>query len=81
MADGDLLTLEQVRRAMNVYLDSVDLSRGARNRRYQNELDRQRYYQARNALASRSHTKTRRQWFEQHGIDVDRIKSLDRKNP
>lgn len=78
---GHLLTLEQVRRAMDVYLDSADLSRGARNRRYQEELDRQNYYQTRNAQASRSHTKTRRRWFEQHGIDVDRIKSLDRKTP
>jgi hypothetical protein len=78
---GNLLTLEQVRRAMDAYLDSADLSRVARQRRYTEELDRQRYYQSRNAQASRSHTKTRRAWFEQHGIDVDRIKSLDCKPP
>jgi SRSO17 transposase len=81
VTDGDLLTLEQVRRAMDIYLDSADLSRAARNRRYEEELDRQRYYQSRNAQASRSHTKTRRRWFEQHGIDVDRIKSLDWESP
>lgn len=77
VTDGNLLTLEQVRRAMDVYLDAVDLPRRARNRRYEEELGRQRYYQARNAQASRSHTKTRRLWFERKGIDVDRIRTLD----
>jgi len=81
VTDGDLLTLEQVRRAMDVYLDSADLSRRVRTRRYEDELNRQRYYQVRNAQASNSHTRTRRKWFEQQGIDVDRIKSLDWKNP
>ncbi len=62
---------------MDVYLDSADLSKAARTRRYEAELARQRYYQHRNAQASRSHTKTRRKWFEQQGIDVDTIKSID----
>ncbi len=35
VTDGDLLTLEQVRRAMDVYIDSQDLSRRARHRRYE----------------------------------------------
>lgn len=77
VTDGELLTFEQVRRAMDVFLDSADLSAAARARRYKEELERQRYYQTRNAQASRSHTKTRRRWFEQQGIDVDRIKSTN----
>ncbi len=74
--DGELLTMEQVRRAIDVYLDTMDLPKPDRQRRHQEELARQRYHQARNAAASRSNWKTRLTEFDTLGIDIDRIKSL-----
>jgi SRSO17 transposase len=71
----DRLTVEQVRSAMNTWLDTADLKPAARQKRYEKELHKQRYYQGRNRQARRSHTKTRIKQLQSQGIDVDRIKS------
>jgi SRSO17 transposase len=68
------LTTEQVRRAMNVWLQ-LAAGRLTRTERLQRELAKQRYYQHRNAQARRSHTKTRNARLQFLGIDPDRIKS------
>ena len=81
VTDAKRLTLEQVRRAMDVYLDAVDLPRAARLARYEAELKRIRYHQDRNATASRSHFKTRRKQYEAMGIDPTKIKSVHPKSP
>lgn len=69
------LTIEQVRRAMNAWLAAVDMKPAARHKRYQEELDHQRYHQRRNAQASASHTKTRIARLKALDIDPDTIKS------
>jgi SRSO17 transposase len=69
------LSIEQVRSAMNAWLAAVDLTPAARRERYQQELDKQAYYQRRNAHACRSHTKRRTAELQAQGINVDRIKS------
>ena len=69
------LTLEQIRRAMGVWLDAADLPPAARRRRYEKELKKMRYYQRRSAQASKSHTKTTMKRFEELGILVDELPS------
>lgn len=81
VVSGELLTVEQVRRAANVFLDCIDLSPRHRNQRYQHEVDRQAYHARRNAQASKSHRKTRRQRLADLGIDLDKIKSVPPKPP
>ena len=81
VASGELLTLEQVRRAANVFIDSIGLSRKTRRRMFQQEVDRQQYYQCRNAAASASHRKKRYRQLRNLGIDPDRIKSVYPKEP
>jgi SRSO17 transposase len=73
---GELLTMEQVRRATNVFVSSMGLPPGCRDRLYQEEVDRQTYYAQRNARAARSHHKTRRKRLAELGINPDKIKSL-----
>ena len=68
------LTTEQVRRAMNTWLEIAE-RRLTKAERFDRELAKQRYYQRRNAQARRSHTKTRRTRLKSLGIDPDRIKS------
>ena len=68
------LTMEQVRRAMNTWLEAA-AERLTTAERLQRELDKQQYHQRRNAQARRSHTKTRRARLKSLGIDADRIKS------
>jgi SRSO17 transposase len=68
------LTTEQVRRAMNTWLE-VARGRQTKVARLQRELAIQQYYQRRNAQARRSHTKTRKAKLRSLGIDADRIKS------
>lgn len=75
VATGELLTTEQVRRAMNIYLKGVGLP-SSRAQLYREELDRQKYYQQRNAAAARSHRKKRRRLLKALGINPDSIKSL-----
>jgi SRSO17 transposase len=73
--DGLRLSLEQVRSAMNTWLQSADLKPTAKTARYEKELEKQRYHQNRNEQARMSHTKTRRKRLARLGIDVDKIKS------
>lgn len=75
VSSGELLTTEQVRRAMNIYLEGARLPR-SRTHLYRDELDRQKYYQHRNATAAKSHQKKRRRQMEALGINPDSIKSL-----
>jgi SRSO17 transposase len=77
--DGELLTTEQVRRAMNVHLEVSDQPRRYRESAYENEIFRQTYYQQRNAQASKHHRKRRRKRLLELGIDPDKIKSVDVK--
>ncbi len=76
---GELVTTEQVRRAMNVYLEVAHLPPRYRNQKYAEEAERQRYYQQRNAAAAKSHRKKRRAILEALGIDTASIKSLKDK--
>lgn len=79
--DGDRLSLEQVRSAMNVWLDSADLPRKCQRQRFEKEQVQQQYYQRRTKQARLSHTKTRRRQLSAMGIDADRIKScFDQKD-
>lgn len=68
------LTMEQVRRAMNKWLE-VAAERLTTRERFQQEVDKQKYHQRRNAQAQRSHTKTRTARLQSLGIDPDRIKT------
>lgn len=74
------LTTEQVRRAMNVWLEAAR-GRVTKVARLQCELAKQQYYQRRNAQAQRSHTKTRKAKLRSLGIDVDRIKTCVPSSP
>jgi SRSO17 transposase len=78
---GELLTLEQVRRAANVFVESIGLPPRSRQQLYQDEVDRQTYYARRSAQASQSHRKTRNKRLAELGIDPDRIKSVSPKTP
>lgn len=74
------LTTEQVRRAMNTWLETAQ-GRLTKAARFQRELAKQQYYQRRNAQAQRSHVKTRMAQLRSLGIDVDRIKSCIPQSP
>ena len=71
----DRLSVEQVRSAMNVWLDTADLPAAARKKRVNKELKKQQYHQRRNKQARTSHTKTRIRQLAALGIGVDKIKS------
>lgn len=74
------LTTEQVRRAMNTWLEIAE-RRLTKAERFARELAKQRYYKRRNAQARRSHTKTRRARLKSLGINPDRIKSCVPRPP
>ena len=76
---GELLTTEQVRRAANVVVSSMNLPRRTRQQLCQEEVDRQNYHARRNAQSSLSHRKTRRKRLAELGIDADKIKSVPPK--
>ena len=78
VATGELLTTEQVRRAINIYLEGASLPSN-KTQLYRDELERQVYYQRRNAAAAKSHRKKRRRQLEALGINPDSIKSLNEK--
>lgn len=69
------LTVEQVRSAMNVWLQYCQLPPKPKLAAFQQELDRQQYHQNRNEQARQSHTKTRRRRLKALGIEPDTIKS------
>ncbi|MCH8840712.1 MAG: hypothetical protein IH831_08570 [Planctomycetes bacterium] len=71
----DRITVEQVRSAVNTWLDTADLPPSARRTRIEDELRKQQWYQRRNKQTRQSHTKTRISRFATLGIDVDKIKS------
>jgi SRSO17 transposase len=68
------LTMEQVRRAMNAWLEAA-AKQLTKAEEFEQELSKQRYYQRRNAQARRSHTKTRKARLKSLGIDAESIKS------
>lgn len=74
------LTTEQVRRAMNTWLEAAQGPQ-TKAARFQRELAKQQYYQRRNAQAQRSHVKTRKAQLRTLGIDADRIKSCIPQSP
>ena len=78
---GELLTMEQVRRAANVFVGSLGLPPRCRQERYQQESSRQQYYSKRNRQAAKSHHKTRLKRLSQLGIDPKKIKSIHTKPP
>ena len=80
VTSGELLTTEQVRRAANVMVQSLNLPPRTREQLYREESERQSYQIRRNAQASKSHRKTRRIRLAELGIDPDRIKSVPPKN-
>jgi len=69
------LTIEQVRSATNTWLSAADLKPAARRKRYEDELNNQRYHQRRNRQGRKSHAKTRIARLNALGIDVYKIKS------
>jgi len=70
----ECLTTEQVRRAINTWMQAT-APRLTKTERLEKELAKQQYYQRRNAQARRSHTKTKKARLKALGIDADRIKS------
>lgn len=74
------LTMEQVRHAMNTWLQTA-APRLSKRGRLEKELAKQQYYQRRAAQARCSHTKTRKARLTAVGIDVDRIKSCVPPSP
>lgn len=72
---ADRITVEQVKSAMDVWLQTADLPPKSRRKRFEAELEKQQYHQRRNQQARRSHTKTRIDRLTAMGIDVERIKS------
>jgi SRSO17 transposase len=77
---GELLTLEQVRRAANVVLQAMDLPPRCRRQRFEDEAERQTYHAHRNAQAAISHHKTRNERLREMGIDPDKIRSIVAKS-
>lgn len=74
--DKDLrVTVEQVRSAINVFLDAVDLPPRSRRQRFEKEIANQTYHQHRNDQACKSHTQTRIKQLQAIGINVEAIKS------
>jgi hypothetical protein len=71
----DRISLEQVRSAINVWLDAADLPPASRRKRFEEELEKQKYHQQRNQQARKSHTKTRIRKLMAMRIQVDKIKS------
>lgn len=79
----DRISVEQVRSAMNVWLEVADLPPSLQRNRFEQELEKQQYYQRRNRQARRSHTQTRIQRLAALGINIQRVKSClhDRAGP
>jgi len=74
----DRVTVEQVRSAMNVWLEAADLPNAIRRKRFEKELKNQEYYQRRSKQARISHTKTRISCLAALGIDVEKVKTCIR---
>jgi len=81
VTSGEWLTMQQVRRAANVFIGTMHLTRKARQEAYAKEVSNQQYYSRRNATAARSHLKSRLKRLEEIGIHPDKIKSVSPKSP
>lgn len=81
VTSAERLALEQVRRAADVFIASLDLPPRSRSERNRAESDRIHYHQIRNADASRSHRKRRIASYRSMGIDPDRVKAVEEKSP
>ncbi len=68
------LSMEEVRRAVNVWLQATTTP-SRQTQRLQKELDRQQYYEKRRAQSQQSHTKTRTAHLEELGISAESIKN------
>lgn len=77
---AERLTLEQVLRAVDVFIRSLGLPRRLAEQEYEAELRRIAYHQRRNAEASRSHRKKHIADYLAMGIDPDQIKSVEPKS-
>lgn len=75
LAQTGSLSVEQVRRSLNCYLQHHDLPPPVRDAAFEQELAEQAYYQHRNEQARTSHTQTRIDLYQRLGIDVDNIKT------
>lgn len=73
--ESDRITVEQVRGAMDAWLEVCNFPPRLRRQRFEEERAKQCYYQRRNRQARISHTKTRIAKLRALGIDVGRIKS------
>lgn len=76
VTDATRLTVEQVRRAMDRFIDSLASPPRLRQKRYQGVADQINYHQRRNAAASQSHWKTRIRQYKELGMDPLAIKSI-----
>ena len=81
VGNAERLTLEQVRRAANVFVATIGLPPRIRRQFYQAEHRRMVYHRIRNAAASRSHCRRRYAQYQTMGIDPDRIKSVEEPPP
>ncbi len=77
---AELVTLEQTRRAVELFFASRILSEKDRKRYLNAELRKQAYYAKRNAQATKSHTKTKNAKLLAMGIDPEEIKHIHPKN-
>ena len=75
------LTLEQVRGAVNAWLEAAAMTPDGRKKRYEDELKNIEYHQRRNEQSRKSHTKTRMKELAALGIDPNRIKSCIPRAP
>jgi hypothetical protein len=71
----ETLSVEQVRRSLNTWLQHHAHPPSIRDAAFEKELADQTYHQQRNAQATQSHTKTRIQYYHRLGIDIEQIKS------
>ena len=69
------LTVEQVREAVSIWFEAQELPRACRLRKYEDGAARLAYYQRRNHLARRCHTKKTRRRLRKIGINPDRLRS------
>ena len=79
VSPGLLLTMEKVRRAAKVFIESIGLPPRCRERLYRDEVHRQDYYSRRSAQAAKSHRKTRHKRLAELGLDPNCIKSITPK--
>jgi SRSO17 transposase len=75
------LTVEQVRGAVNAWLEAAAMTPQDRRERYETELKKIHYHQRRNEQSRRSNAKARLRKLAELHIDPDRIKSCVPKGP